>query len=97
MRSTVVLPDPDGPSIEKNSPGLTSRSIPSTALTTPNALLTPDNATAPGTSGRPAEQPDARSGGLGEGLADGLGTGLDVIRTSVSRLLLSDPRGCRIL
>ncbi|MFJ3219647.1 hypothetical protein ACIPLC_27495 [Kitasatospora sp. NPDC086801] len=61
-------------------------------MTTPNALLTPDNATAPGATGQPAEPPDERSGGLGQELADGLGTGLDVIRTSVSRSLLLDPR-----
>ena len=33
MRSTVVLPDPDGPSIEKNSPSSMSRLRSSTALT----------------------------------------------------------------
>src|SRR3954447_10176329 len=38
MRSTVVLPDPDGPSIAKNSPSYTSRSMLSTAVTGPNVL-----------------------------------------------------------
>src|SRR4051794_12153357 len=33
IRRVVVLPEPDGPSIEKNSPSRTSRSIPSTATT----------------------------------------------------------------
>ena len=33
IRSVVVLPEPDGPSIEKNSPSRTSRSMPSTATT----------------------------------------------------------------
>src|SRR5664279_2336772 len=33
IRSTVVLPDPDGPSMEKNSPSPISRSAPATATT----------------------------------------------------------------
>ena len=33
IRSVVVLPEPDGPSIEKNSPSQTSRSMPATATT----------------------------------------------------------------
>src|SRR4029079_4259918 len=33
IRSTVVLPEPDGPSIEKNSPSRISRSMSSTATT----------------------------------------------------------------
>ena len=43
MRRHVVLPDPDGPSIEKNSPSRTSRSTPSTATTSPNRLTTPSS------------------------------------------------------
>jgi hypothetical protein len=35
MRKVVVLPDPDGPSIEKNSPSRMSRLIPETASTSP--------------------------------------------------------------
>ena len=35
MRSVVVLPQPDGPSSEKNSPSPIARSTRSTALTTP--------------------------------------------------------------
>lgn len=35
IRSVVVLPEPEGPSIVKNSPGATSRSIPATATTSP--------------------------------------------------------------
>ena len=35
IRSVVVLPDPDGPSIVKNSPRAISRSMPSTAATVP--------------------------------------------------------------
>src|SRR6516225_4411786 len=33
IRRVVVLPEPDGPSIEKNSPSYTSRSTPATATT----------------------------------------------------------------
>ena len=46
IRSVVVLPDPDGPSIEKNSPSRTSRSMPSTATTSPNRLTTDSSRTA---------------------------------------------------
>src|SRR5579875_190071 len=35
IRSVVVLPQPDGPSSEKNSPSPITRSTPSTAVTTP--------------------------------------------------------------
>jgi len=35
IRSVVVLPDPEGPSIVKNSPCAISRSIVSTATTSP--------------------------------------------------------------
>src|SRR6478672_9472294 len=41
MRRVVVLPQPDGPSSEKNSPARISRSIPSTARTSPNRLVSP--------------------------------------------------------
>jgi hypothetical protein len=34
-RNVVVLPEPDGPSSVKNSPRRTSRSMPSTAATSP--------------------------------------------------------------
>src|SRR3954470_9143400 len=37
-RSTVVLPDPDGPSMEKNSPSRMSRSRSATAVVSPNVL-----------------------------------------------------------
>ena len=46
IRSVVVLPEPDGPSIEKNSPSRTSRSIPSTATTSPKRFWTPSRRTA---------------------------------------------------
>src|SRR6188508_298697 len=46
IRRVVVFPDPDGPSIEKNSPSRTSRSTPSTATTSPNRFTTPSNRTA---------------------------------------------------
>ena len=40
-RSTVVLPEPDGPSMEKNSPSAISRSRSSTARTSLKCLLSP--------------------------------------------------------
>ena len=40
-RRQVVLPDPDGPSIEKNSPSATRRSTSSTAVKEPKRLVTP--------------------------------------------------------
>ena len=46
IRSTVVLPDPDGPSIEKNSPSRISRSRSSTAVTAPNRFVTDSRRTA---------------------------------------------------
>ena len=41
MRSSVVLPEPDGPTTVKNSPSRTSRSTRSTAASSPNVRLTP--------------------------------------------------------
>ena len=38
MRSSVVLPEPDGPTMVKNSPSATSRSMPSTAVNVPKDL-----------------------------------------------------------
>ena len=38
IRSVVVLPQPDGPTIVKNSPGGMSRSMPSTATTSAERL-----------------------------------------------------------
>src|SRR5689334_24275785 len=50
IRMVVVLPQPDGPSREKNSPSRMSRSIPATAvITSPrawNSLTTPDSSIA---------------------------------------------------
>src|SRR3990172_7468167 len=40
MRRVVVLPQPEGPRSEKNSPLRTSRSTWSTATTSPNVLVT---------------------------------------------------------
>src|SRR3712207_1639311 len=45
-RRQVVLPEPDGPSMEKNSPGRMSRSRSSTALTAPKWRATPRKRTA---------------------------------------------------
>ena len=44
---TVVLPEPDGPSIEKNSPAWTSKSKFATAWTSSKNLLTPRSDTKP--------------------------------------------------
>src|SRR4051812_37038579 len=46
MLISVVLPAPLGPSNPKNSPCATSRSMPSSAWTGPNAFLTPRAETA---------------------------------------------------
>ena len=40
-RSTVALPDPNGPSTDKNSPALTAKSTGCSATTSPNFLETP--------------------------------------------------------
>jgi hypothetical protein len=40
MRSVVVLPQPDGPSSETNSPGASARLKSSTAVTAPNRQVT---------------------------------------------------------
>jgi hypothetical protein len=63
----VVLPDPDGPSIEKNSPSAMSRSIPSTARTSPKCLLKSRNEMA----GEELEVPviDVLFAGVGSNLA----------------------------
>jgi hypothetical protein len=45
IRSVVVLPEPEGPSIVKNSPGWISSSIESTATTSPYVLRIPVSAT----------------------------------------------------
>ncbi len=54
IRSTVVLPEPDGPSIEKNSPSAMDRSMSSTATTggaPANSLRKVERTTAAGMSG----------------------------------------------
>src|SRR3954452_8767739 len=81
IRSVVVFPDPDGPSIEKNSPSRTSRSTPATAMTSPKRFSTPMRRTATG-------------GGVFVG---GAGTGRSAIESWVSvgaakRGLLADAR-----
>ena len=50
MRSVVVLPQPDGPTIVKNSPGGMCRSMLSTAVTSPKSfvsVLEPDFTVSP--------------------------------------------------
>src|SRR5690606_25331318 len=46
-RSVVVLPHPDGPRSEKNSPSSMRRSTLSTAATSPNLFTRPANSTTP--------------------------------------------------
>ena len=41
IRNTVVLPEPDGPSIAKNSPSPMSRLTSSAAVTAPKRLVSP--------------------------------------------------------
>src|SRR2546421_2220177 len=50
-RSVVVFPDPDGPSMVKNSPAAMSRSTPSTATTSPYARRIPERRTAGAVAG----------------------------------------------
>src|SRR3954454_23250684 len=50
-RSVVVLPEPEGPSMVKNSPWPISRSTSSTAATSPNCLRSPISATSGGADG----------------------------------------------
>src|SRR5688572_17678734 len=47
IRKVVVLPQPEGPSSDRNSPTSTFRSMPSTAVTVPKRLVTPANSTEP--------------------------------------------------
>ena len=63
IRSVVVLPEPDGPSIEKNSPSRTSRSTPSTADDIAEPLV--DTVEADGDR-RSRPRPDRCRWGLGE-------------------------------
>ena len=56
MRSTVVLPEPDGPSSEKNSPSSITRSMSATATTGPNVLRTCCSSTARGFTSSPASE-----------------------------------------
>src|SRR5215471_13918445 len=46
-RSVVVLPQPEGPSSEKNSPASIETSIPSTAATSPNSFRSWTSSTEP--------------------------------------------------
>ncbi len=46
IRSIVVLPEPEGPRRAKNSPSTMSRSMSSTATTSPKVLVTPTRRTA---------------------------------------------------
>src|SRR6201995_3646094 len=50
IRSVVVLPQPEGPSSEKNSPPATWRSIASTATTSSKCLVSATSVTSPATA-----------------------------------------------
>ncbi len=47
MRSAVVLPEPDGPSSTKNSPGSMARSMPCSTVVVPCRFTTPSRRTLP--------------------------------------------------
>jgi hypothetical protein len=47
MRKVVVLPEPDGPSSTKNSPGSIARSMPCSTVVAPCRLITPSRRTLP--------------------------------------------------
>jgi hypothetical protein len=57
MRRVVVFPDPDGPSIEKNSPSATCKLTPPTATTSPKRFSTFSSVTAGA-----VERPDSVTG-----------------------------------
>ena len=74
MRRVVVLPQPDGPRSEKNSPDGMSRLIPATAVNSPKRFTRSTSWTSPPAIARgaylwvpPASQPDAAEKGKGEG------------------------------
>ncbi len=58
MRSVVVLPQPDGPSIEKNSPSRISNETSSTATTSSKRFVTDSRTIA--SAVRSLESPDAK-------------------------------------
>src|SRR5260370_4437174 len=58
-RNSVVLPQPEGPSSAKNSPGKISSDRPATALTPEKRLLTASNRTSGAAAGSPGDA-DAR-------------------------------------
>src|SRR5260370_27032660 len=58
-RNSVVLPQPEGPSSAKNSPGKISSDRPATALTPEKRLLTASNRTSGAAAGAPGDV-DAR-------------------------------------
>ena len=61
IRSVVVLPQPEAPSSEQNSPAGSSRSIPSTATTSPNDLVSEERRSEPPPIRRPRSCPGDRS------------------------------------
>src|SRR5262249_31147503 len=67
IRSSVVLPHPDGPSRTRNSPSRVTRSTPSTARTSPNTLRIARVSTV-----AMAQAPAVRLGPLGASTREGL-------------------------
>ena len=78
MRRVVVLPLPEGPSIEKNSPSLTSRSMLFTATTSPNRfsiVFEPDRRLGGNDQSLTLYLPRDGSPPYGDGLAANVGAG----------------------
>src|SRR5262245_32481831 len=75
MRSTVLLPQPEGPSSERNSPGAASSETSSTATTRPKVFLSPrtarDGMAATLTTGPPAAATATRASRRASGRRDG--------------------------
>src|SRR5262245_20559623 len=85
MRRVVVLPQPDGPSIEKNSPRRMSNETPATAMTWPNRFVTSSRRTSTSVEVESRSMPGAElaggCGGLWAAQAGGVGEGRGAIGT----------------
>src|SRR3954447_6433549 len=78
-RSVVVLPEPDGPSIVKNSPRRISRSSPSTARTSPYLFVSPSSRTAAATVLVPGAESAVAAAGSDKRFLQDLQTALEVL------------------
>src|SRR5690606_1112353 len=99
IRSVVVLPQPDGPSSEKNSPDSTSRSTEATAVTGPSTVS--KTLVSPATSSflslicslRSVHLQDQHAAVIGErGAARALGAGVSADLERVDRLDVGEVR-----